>query len=70
MRHGSDAQDQHGQAPDDLMRQSTEWCEALPKMPAERLELLMKTYDAQTSRSRGEDHRGDERVLATPQRSH
>jgi len=28
-----------------LFRQGTEWYEALPNMPSERLELLMKTYD-------------------------
>jgi len=29
-----------------LFRQGTEWYEALPNMPAERLERLMQTYDA------------------------
>lgn len=29
-----------------LFRQGAEWYEALPNMPSERLELLMKTYDA------------------------
>jgi hypothetical protein len=33
-----------------LFRQGTEWYEALPNMPNERLELLMKTYDAVVSR--------------------
>lgn len=29
-----------------LFRQGTEWCEAIPNMPVERLTLLMTTYDA------------------------
>ena len=29
-----------------LFRQGTEWYEALPNMPSERLEMLMKTFDA------------------------
>ncbi len=33
-----------------LFRQGTEWYEALPNMPSERLELLMKTFDAVVNR--------------------
>jgi hypothetical protein len=33
-----------------LFRQGTEWWEALPNMPSERLELLMKTYDGEVRR--------------------
>ena len=33
-----------------LFRQGTEWYEALPNMPNERLELLMKTFDAVVNR--------------------
>jgi hypothetical protein len=33
-----------------LFRQGTEWWEALPNMPSQRLELLMKTYDGEVRR--------------------